>query len=60
MYRLVNWIAANSTNNQVEYEALITMGAQYVHILGDSQLVIRQLKIVYKSDKFAIVYLTRA
>ena len=40
VYRFVNQLALNSTNNQAEYEVLvlglrvlITMGAQYVHIL---------------------------
>lgn len=62
VYRFVNQLAPNSTNNQPEYEVLvielrvmITMGAQCVYILGDSQLVIRKLKRVYKCEHEELV-----
>ena len=45
------------TNNQAEYEALVIdleilmeLGAQEVHIIGDSQLVLRQLTCEYKCN----------
>ena len=52
-------LAFKCTNNQVEYEALaigleilMELGAQEVHIIGDSQLVLRQLIGEYKSTTY--------
>ena len=46
-------LAFKCTNNQVEYEALVILlelRAQEVHIIGDSQLVLRQLIGEYKCN----------
>ena len=49
------------TNNQVEYEAsvigleiLLELRAQEIHIIGDSQLVLRQLTGEYKCNSFLV------
>ena len=54
-------LAFKCTNNQVEYEALVIgleilmeLGAQEVHILGDSQLVLWQLIGEYKCNNLLL------
>ena len=51
-------ISKPRTNNEAEYEALILgleiviqMGIEYLHILGDSQLIINQVEGEYKVYK---------
>ena len=50
-------LAFKCTNNQAEYEALVIdleilleLGAQEVHIIGDSQLVLRKIIEEYKCN----------
>ena len=54
-------LAFKCTNNQAEYEALVIgleilmeLGAQEVHIIGDSQLVLRQLTREYKCNSLLL------
>ena len=54
-------LAFKCTNNQVEYEALVIgleiimeLRAQEVHIIGDSQLVLRQLIGEYKCNNLLL------
>ena len=54
-------LAFKYTNNQAEYEALVIsleilmeLGAQEVHIIGDSQLVLRQLTREYKCNSLLL------
>ena len=54
-------LAFKCTNNQAEYEALVIsleilleLGAQEVHIIGDSQLVIRRLTGEYKCNNLLL------
>ena len=54
-------LAFKCTNNQTEYEALMIgleilmeLGAQEVHIIGDSQLVLRQLTREYKCNNLLL------
>ena len=54
-------LAFKCTNNEVEYEALVIgleilmeLGAQKVHIIRDSQLVLRQLTGVYKCNNLLL------
>ena len=54
-------LAFKCTNNQVEYEALVIgleilmeLGAQEVHIIGDFQLVLRQLIVEYKCNSLLL------
>ena len=54
-------LAFKCTNNQAEYEAfviglqiLMELGAQEVHITGDSQLVLRQLTREYKCNNLLL------
>ena len=55
-------LAFKCTNNQDEYEALVIgleilleLGAQEVHIIRDSQLVLRQLTWEYKCNNLLLV-----
>ena len=55
-------LAFKCTNSQAEYEALVIgleifmeLGAQEVHIIGDSQLVLRQLTGEYKCNNLLLV-----
>ena len=54
-------LAFKCTNNQAEYEALVIdleilmeLGAQEVHIIGDFQLVLRQLTWEYKCNSLLL------
>ena len=54
-------LAFKCTNNQAKYEALVIgleilleLGAQEVHIIGDSQLVLRQLIGEYKYNNLLL------
>ena len=54
-------LAFKCTNNQAEYEALVIdleilmeLGAQEVHIVGDSQLVLRHLTWEYKCNSLLL------
>ena len=54
-------LAFKCNNNQAEYEALVIgleilmeLGAQEVHIIGDSQLVLRQLTREYKCNNLLL------
>ena len=54
-------LAFECTNNQAEYEALVIgleilmeLGAQELHIIGDSQLVLRHLTGEYKCNSLLL------
>ena len=54
-------LAFKCTNNQVEYEALVIsleilleLGEQEVHVIGDNQLVLRQLIGEYKCNNLLL------
>ena len=54
-------LAFKSTNNQAKYEALVIgleilmeLGAQEVHMIGDSQLLLRQLTREYKCNSLLL------